>query len=62
LFFTHEEAHAFNGTGDGNYAYHVRAGLLWLNDMEICCKVPRWTFDHFSNGEVMRLAEKLIKH
>jgi hypothetical protein len=57
LFFSDEEARAFNGSGDGAYAYHVRTGLVWLTGSEIGCKVPGWTFDHFSHGEVMRLAE-----
>ena len=57
LFFSDAEAHSYKGTGDGGYAYHVRAGLVWLNGDEIGCKVPRRTFDHFSHGEVLRLAE-----
>lgn len=57
LFFSDEEARAFNGSGDGAYAYHVRTGLVWLTDSEIGCKAPGWTYDHFTDEDVMRLAE-----
>lgn len=57
LYFSEEEAFRFKATSDDDYAYYVRAGLAWLSGDEIECKMPCRTFDHFSYGEVLRLAE-----
>lgn len=57
LFFGEGEALTFKASSDDSYSYYIRAGLIWLDGDNIECKMPRRTFDHFSYGEVMRLAE-----
>jgi hypothetical protein len=57
LFFGEGEALTFKASSDDSYTYYIRAGLIWLDGDNIECKMPRRTFDHFSYGEVMRLAE-----
>ena len=57
LYFSEEEAFRFKATSDYDYTYYVRAGLAWLSGDEIECKMPCRTFDHFSYGKVLRLAE-----
>ena len=57
IYLSEEEAFRFKATSDYDYAYYVRAGLAWLSGDEIECKMPCRTFDHFSHGEVLRLAE-----
>jgi hypothetical protein len=57
IFFGEGEALTFKASSDDSYTYYIRAGLIWLDGDNIECKMPRRTFDHFSYGEVMRLAE-----
>ncbi len=60
LFFNEDEAFRFKASSNDSYAYYVRAGLAWLTGDEIECKMPCRTFDHFSYGEVLGLAEKRL--
>lgn len=59
-FFNEDEAFRFKASSNDSYAYYVRTGLAWLTGNEIGCEMPRRTFDHFSYGEVLRLAEKRL--
>jgi hypothetical protein len=57
LFFREKDAYSLKDRSDDTYAFHVRAGLVWLDGETIGCKMPCRTFDHFSYADVLRMAE-----
>ena len=57
IFFSDEEVRSFTASGDAAYVYRVRAGQVWLDGDEIGCEVPCLTFDRFTHGQVLRLAD-----
>jgi len=57
VVFSDAEAYSLKAASDSVYAYHVRAGLVWIDRDRICCEVPGRLFDHFSIDVVLRMAE-----
>jgi len=57
VVFSDVEAYSLKAASDSVYAYHVRAGLVWIDRDRICCGVPGRLFDHFSDEDLLRMAE-----
>ena len=58
IFFDLERAREFQQDNDGDYRYHIRPGLIWLDGDNICAEVPGRTFDHFSIDDVLKMVVK----
>lgn len=61
VFLDLEAARNYAGDNSGCYKYHVRPGVIWLENDTIGYEVPRRIFDHFSGEEVLRLVTKAIE-
>lgn len=60
-FFELEDAKTYEGDKSGGYKYHIRPGVIWLDQDTIGCEVPARLFDHFSGEDVLRLVTKAIE-
>ncbi len=60
-FFDLRDAENYKGDKSGDYRYHIRPGVIWLDREEIGCKVPGRMFDHFSREEILRLVTEAIE-
>ena len=60
-FFELEDAKTYEGDKSGGYKYHIRPGVIWLDQDTIGCEVPARLFDHFSGEDVLRLVTGAIE-
>jgi hypothetical protein len=61
VFFDLKDAENYEGDKSGCYKYHIRPGVIWLDQDVIRYEVPGRIFDHFSGEEVLRLISEAIK-
>ena len=61
IFFNYESAVAFEVAKKDQRAYHIRPGVMWLDGDTIKCEVPGKLFDHFSDEEVLSMANAKIE-
>lgn len=61
VFFNLEGAKTYEGDKSGWYKYHIRPGVIWLDQDTIGYEVPCRRFDQFSGKDVLRLVTKAIE-
>lgn len=61
VFFDLKDAENYEGDKSGAYKYHIRPGVIWLDQDVIGYEVPVRMFDHFSGENVLRLVSEAIE-